>query len=77
MIEHKKWKGSYRYNKEKYQKTVGSEQTHFDVELTSVGTNDFVGKIIDDPLREELQESEKSQEIFQAIKLVSLRKCLY
>lgn len=48
MIETGLWTGQYKFDKEVHQKKRGFESTNFEIEITAVNNNNFVGKVQDD-----------------------------
>jgi len=48
MIKTGHWAGQYKFDKEVHQKMVGFDSTNFDIEITSVDNNSFIGKVQDD-----------------------------
>ena len=48
MIEIGHWIGQYKFDKEVRQKMTGFDITNFEIEITTVENNNFVGKVQDD-----------------------------
>ena len=48
MIEKGQWIGQYKFDKEVYQRMIGFDSTNFEIEITAVDNNTFVGKVKDD-----------------------------
>ena len=48
MIKIGHWTGQYKFDKEFHQKMNGFEGTNFEIEITAVDNNNFVGKVQDD-----------------------------
>ena len=48
MIEIGRWAGQYKYDKEILQKAIGFDSTNFEIEITSIDNNIFLGKVQDD-----------------------------
>jgi hypothetical protein len=48
MIEIGHWVGQYKFYKEAHQKMSGFESTNFEIEITKVDNNNFIGKVQDD-----------------------------
>jgi len=48
MIKTGHWAGQYKFDKEVHQKMTGFDSTNFDIEITSVDNNNFIGKVQDD-----------------------------
>ena len=48
MIEIGHWIGQYKFDKEGHQKMSGFEATNFEIEITKVDADNFVGKVQDD-----------------------------
>ncbi|MEO6454963.1 MAG: hypothetical protein ABIN97_12855 [Ginsengibacter sp.] len=48
MIKIGHWIGQYKFDKEVHQKMTGFDTTNFEIEITAVDNNNFVGKVQDD-----------------------------
>jgi hypothetical protein len=48
MIEIGHWIGQYKFDKEVHQKMSGFDSTNFEIEITKVDNNNFIGKVQDD-----------------------------
>lgn len=48
MIKTGHWIGYYKFDKKIHQDMSGFPQTNFDIEITSVDKNNFIGKVLDD-----------------------------
>ena len=48
MIQKGHWVGHYTFDNQVYNKIRGFEQTNFDIEILSVDSNKFIGKVEDD-----------------------------
>ena len=48
MIKTGHWARQYKFDKEVHQKMTGFDSTNFDIEITSVDNNNFIGKVQDD-----------------------------
>ena len=48
MIEKGLWIGQYKFDKKTHQETTGFESTNFEIEITKVDNNNFIGKVHDD-----------------------------
>lgn len=48
MIKIGHWVGQYKFDKEVHQKMTGFDSTNFEIEITTVDNNNFLGKVQDD-----------------------------
>ncbi len=48
MIKIGHWIGQYKFDKKVHQEKNGFEYTNFEIEITDVDNNDFIGKVQDD-----------------------------